>query len=239
MKYIEGLTDQGTSLNLLLKDHGTEVPNSFLPDANEVNEYGSTTGSLSCIVSPMALHLRSLTSVLESNLKDMSKLYKDDSLRHLFLMNNVHYMAQKVKESKLEPIFGYEWVRKHNQKFQRRAMNYERATWCSILSLFKDDGSFDPYSRIHVVRERLRSFYLAFEDVYKKQTGWSVPDFQLCEDLRISIGQNVVHAYRSFVGRYAFLIGDKHIRYSPDDLQNYILDLFGGYPQSLRSVRRK
>ncbi|KAK3013061.1 hypothetical protein RJ639_009661 [Escallonia herrerae] len=239
MKYIEGLTDQGTSLNLLLKDHGTEVPNSFLPDANEVNEYGSSTGSLSCIVSPMALHLRSLTSVLESNLKDMSKLYKDDSLRHLFLMNNVHYIAQKVKDSKLEPIFGNEWVRKHNRKFQRCAMNYERATWCSILSLIKEDGSFYSDSRNTVVRERLRSFYLAFEDVYKQQTGWLVPDLQLCEDLRISIGHNVVLAYRSFVGRFAFHIGDKHIKYSPDDLQDYILDLFEGCPRSLRSVRRK
>ncbi|KAK2970672.1 hypothetical protein RJ640_000611 [Escallonia rubra] len=239
MMYFERLTDQGTILNLLLKDHGTEVPNSFMPDTNEVNEYGSSVGSLSSIVSPMALHLRSLTSLLESNLKDMSKLYKADSLRQLFLMNNVHYMAQKVKESKLEPIFGNEWVRKHNWEFQRYAMNYERATWCSVLSFLKDDDSLYSDSRKTLLRERLRSFYVAFEDVYKKQTGWSVPDFQLREDLQLSIGLNVVHAYRSFVGLFAFHIGDKHIKYSPDDLQDYIFDLFEGCPQSLRSVRRK
>ncbi|KAK2989857.1 hypothetical protein RJ640_025516 [Escallonia rubra] len=189
MNYIKTLTDYSDTLNVLLKDHETEVPNSVSPDGSPVAEKDSTNGSSSSCVPPMALHLRSLASITESNLDDKSKLYKDEALRHLFLMNNVHYMAEKVKGSELRTILGDEWIRKHNWKFQQHAMNYERATWSSILSLLRDEGLCSPGSSSiskTLLKERLHSFYLAFEDVYKSQTGWSVPDTQLRDDLRIS-----------------------------------------------------
>ncbi|KAK3012288.1 hypothetical protein RJ639_012958 [Escallonia herrerae] len=242
MNYIKTLTDYSDTLNVLLKDHETEVPDSVSPDRSPVAEKDSTNGgSLSC-VPPMALHLRSLASITESNLDDKSKLYKDEALRHLFLMNNVHYMAEKVKGSELRTILGDEWIRKRNWKFQQRAMNYERATWSSILSLLRDEGLYSPGSSSiskTLLKERLHSFYLAFEDVYKSQTGWSVPDTQLRDDLRISTSLKVIQAYRTFVGRHTNHVSDRHIKYNADDLENYIMDLFEGSPRSLHSFHRR
>ncbi|XAR51663.1 hypothetical protein NMG60_11006353 [Bertholletia excelsa] len=243
MNYIRTLTDYSGTLDLLLKDADKEdyaVLSS--PDQSQVSVEGDNGGGNSSSVSPMALHFRSLTSILECNLDDKSKLYRDDALRHLFLMNNIHYMAHKVKGSELQSILGDEWIRKHNGKFQQHAMNYERATWSSILSLLKDEGIQNPGSSSvskSLLKERLQSFYLSFEEVYKSQTAWSIPDSQLREDLRISTSLKVIQAYRTFTGRHAVHLSDKSIKYNADDLENYILDLFEGSPKSLHSSHRK
>ncbi|RVW31450.1 Exocyst complex component EXO70E2 [Vitis vinifera] len=177
--------------------------------------------------------LRALISVLECNLEDKSKLYRDVALQHLFLMNNIHYMTEKVKNSELRDVFGDEWIRKHNWKFQQHAMNYERASWSSILLLLKEEGIQNSNSNSPsktVLKDRLRSFNVAFEELYKSQTAWLIPDSQLRDELQISTSLKVVQAYRTFVGRHNPHISDKHIKYSPDDLQNFLLDLFEGSP---------
>ncbi|KAG6656935.1 hypothetical protein I3843_04G051000 [Carya illinoinensis] len=242
MNYIKFLTDYSETLNLLLKDHDAEDPNSLLPDMSPTTEEENESRNSSGRISPMAHHFQSIASILQSSLDDKSKLYKEASLQHFFLMNNIHYMAQKVKDSELRHIFADEWIRKQNWKFQQHAMNYERASWSSILSLLKDDGIQNPGSNSisrALLKERVRSFYLAFEEIYKTQTAWVIPDIRLREDLRISTSLKVIQAYRTFVGRHAYHLSDKHIKYSADDLESYLLDFFEGSPKSLQNNSRR
>nr|XP_027078009.1 exocyst complex component EXO70E2-like isoform X1 [Coffea arabica] len=241
MNYIRTLADYGKTLDVVLKDHEKEDQVSTSPDMSPVSEEDNNSCESSS-ASPVALHFRSLLSILECNLEDKSKLYRDESLRHLFLMNNIHYMAEKAKSSELRNVLGDEWIRKHNWKFQLHAMNYERATWSSILSLLRDEGIQNPGSTSisrTLLKERLQSFYLAFEEVYKSQTGWCIPDSQLREDLRISTSLKVIQAYRTFVGRNTNHISEKHIKYNADDLEHYLLDFFEGSPKSLHGSHRK
>lgn len=243
MNYLRTLTEYSKTLDVLLKDSNDKDDDlvSASPDrrrspSSEDEEVTSSSPS------PVALHFKSLISILECNIDDKSKLYKDDALRHIFLMNNIHYMAEKVKNTELRAILGDDWIRKHNWQFQQHAMSYERATWSPILSLLKDDGLQNPGSNSisKTLKERLQSFYLAFEEVYKSQTAWSIPDFQLREDLRISTSLKVIQAYRTFVGRHTnHVISDKHIKYSADDLENFLLDLFEGSPRSLHGYHKK
>ncbi|CBI21206.3 unnamed protein product, partial [Vitis vinifera] len=215
-----------------------EVLADLLPD---IDEEENKSGSSSCST-PTGLHFRALISVLECNLEDKSKLYRDVALQHLFLMNNIHYMTEKVKNSELRDVFGDEWIRKHNWKFQQHAMNYERASWSSILLLLKEEGIQNSNSNSPsktVLKDRLRSFNVAFEELYKSQTAWLIPDSQLRDELQISTSLKVVQAYRTFVGRHNPHISDKHIKYSPDDLQNFLLDLFEGSPKSLPNTHRR
>ncbi|KAK9741202.1 hypothetical protein RND81_03G088600 [Saponaria officinalis] len=230
MNYIKLLTDYKDTLNLILED--SERQENSMDDENQ----GADS-------TPMASHFESITSTLVDNLEEKSNLYKDPALQHFFLMNNIYYMAQKVKHSELRDIFGNEWIKRHNAKFQQQARNYERATWSTILSFLKDDalqnvGSSNSSTK-NVLKERLRSFYTAFEEVYKNQTGWLIRDPGLQEDLRISTSLNVIQAYRTFVGRHANDISDKYIKYTADDLENFILDLFSGSQKSLNNTYRK
>ncbi|MED6146697.1 hypothetical protein PIB30_036933 [Stylosanthes scabra] len=242
MNYLRTLTDYSESLNLLLKDREEEDAISLSPDMSPGTEEDSKSPGSPSGVSSMTLHFRSVASVLERNLEENSLLYKEVPLQHLFLMNNLHYMAEKVKGSELRLIYGDEWIRKRNWKFQQHAMKYERASWSSILNLLKDEGIHVPGTTSiskTLLRERLRSFYLGFEDVYRIQTAWLIPDVQLREDLRISISLKVIQAYRTFVGRHNSHLSDKHIKYTADDLENYLLHFFEGSQKYLQNPHRR
>lgn len=241
INYIKILTDYSNIINSLFKDHDKADPGSLSSNTSPVMEEENRSGSSSSST-PMGLHFRALISILECNLEEKSKLYRDVALQHLFLMNNIHYMAEKVKNSELRDVFGDEWIRKHNWQFQQHAMNYERASWSSILLLLKDEGIQNSNSSSPsktVLKDRLRSFNVAFEELYKSQTVWLIPDNQLRDELQISTSLKVLQAYRTFVGRYRTHISDKHIKYSPDDLQNFLLDLFEGSPKSLPNPHRR
>lgn len=241
MNYIQILTDYNETINLLFVEHDRADPGSSSSNGSPVTEEENRSGCSSCIT-PIGLRFRALISILECNLEEKSKLYRDVALQHLFLMNNIHYMTEKVKNSELRAVFGDEWIRKHNWKFQQHAMNYERASWSSILLLLKDENTQNSSSSSTsktVLKDRLRSFNIAFEELYKSQTAWLVPDSQLRDELQISTSLKVVQAYRTFVGRPNTNLSDKHIKYSPDDLQNFLLDLFVGSPKSLPNSHRR
>ncbi|OMO85883.1 Exocyst complex protein Exo70 [Corchorus olitorius] len=232
MNYIQLLATSNHTFNLLPKNQDGATVSPLSPNTSPATEVESMSKDFSGSCSPIALHFQSLTSNLEVSLHDISKLYTDSSLQYLFLMNNIRYMVQNVENSGLGHIFGDERIHKHNRKIRKHATDYERATWSSILSLLKDESnsSSSSISRT-LLKERLRSFYVAFKEVYKTQTAWIISDVQLREDLRISTSLKVIQAYRTFVGRQMHHIGEKHIRYNAEDLQDYLFDFFEGIPK--------
>lgn len=229
MNYIMLLVEYGGTLNSLLDEQNLENPDQFSQAevSQIINSYNT---------SPMAHNLQSVTSVLEANLDTKSDLYRDESLKHIFMMNNIHYMVRKIENSQLRWYFGDEWIRRHVSKFRQHETCYERITWGSILSQLKDDGSKGKA----MLKDKCRKFNAAFEEVYKNQTGWRIPDPQLREELRISTSQKVINAYRPFASRLAnCCISEKYVKYTEDDLGNYIWDLFEGSPKSLNHARRR
>lgn len=225
MNYLKTLVDYGETINLLLRSK---------------DEKESSNSS------PMAHHLQSVATILETNLEGRSMLYTDYALQNLYMMNNLCYMVQKVKDSDLRELLGDDWIRTYSRKFRLHAMNYERASWNYVLSFLKDEGICNPGSNSPsrtVLKERFRGFNLAFEEVYRAQTGWNVPNIELREDLKISIALKVLQAYRTFMGRYASHLDgvrqrDSFIKYWPEDLERGLLDLFEGSPRVMHSHRR-
>ncbi|KAG1341939.1 exocyst complex component EXO70E2 [Cocos nucifera] len=237
MNYLRVLVDSNEILNMLLED---QDKNQSAP-----SEDGGRSSYLNS--SPMGDYLKDVTSILESNLETKSMLYKEDSLKYFFKMNNVRYMVRKVNDSELQLFLGDDWIREHSRKFRHHAMCYERASWNHVLSFLKDEGIWSPGSSTPsktILKERFQNFNLAFEEVYRVQTAWIIPDVQLREDLRISISLKVLQAYRTFMGRYSnYLDGarhrDRYIKYHPDDLESCLLDLFEGSTKVLHHPRRK
>ncbi|OVA04228.1 Exocyst complex protein Exo70 [Macleaya cordata] len=199
--------------------------------------------------SPLALHLIWIIMILQFNLDGKSKHYKDASLAHLFIMNNVHYIVQKIRGSKeLQEMIGDDFLRNLTRKFRQAATSYQRATWVGVLHSLRDEGlhvkgGFSSGVSKSALRERFKTFNATFEEVHRAQSTWLVPDPQLREELRISIAEKLLPAYRSFLGRYrSHIESGKHpemyIKYSVDDLEAAVLDFFEGYPVSLHMRRR-
>lgn len=197
----------------------------------------------------LALHLIWIIVILEFNLEGKSQHYKDTSLAHLFMMNNVHYIVQKIKGSpELREMIGDEYLKKLTGKFRLAATSYQRATWVKVLNCLRDEGlhvsgSFSSGVSKSALRERFKSFNAVFEEVHRTQAMWFVPDTQLREELRISIAEKLLPAYRSFLGRFRSHIEsgrhpEQYIRYSWEDLDSAVLDLFEGNPVTQHMRKR-
>ncbi|XP_040382836.1 exocyst complex component EXO70B1-like [Oryza brachyantha] len=199
--------------------------------------------------SPLAAHIIWIIAVLEHNLESKASLYKDTALSHLFLMNNVYYIVHKVKDSPdLWNLIGDDYLKRLTGKFTMSATNYQRSAWLKILNCLRDEGlhvsgGFSSGISKSALRERFRSFNAAFEEAHRVQSGWCVPDTQLREELRISISEKLVPAYRSFLGRFRHHIENgKHpelyIKYAAEDLEIAVNDFFEGVPPSPHIRRR-
>lgn len=155
-------------------------------------------------------------------------------------MNNVHYIVQKVKSSpELREIIGDLYLRRLTGIFRHAATKYQRATWVRVLNSLRDEGlhvsgSFSSGVSKSALRERFKAFNTMFEEVHRVQSTWSVPDAQLREELRISLSEHLIPAYRSFLGRFRGHIEsgrhpENYLKYSVENLETAVLDFFEGY----------
>ncbi|CAK9170289.1 unnamed protein product [Ilex paraguariensis] len=237
MNYLKLLVDYSDTLNTLLNNGGEESDLLQKDDGDNLELEN---------MSPIANRLLSLITTLESNLEEKSRMYEDGAMQYVFLMNNILYIVQKVKDSELRNLLGDNWIRKRRGKIRQYATSYLRASWSKALSCLKDEGIGGSTSNASKValKERFKNFNACFEEIYRIQTSWKVPDPQLREELRISISENVIPAYRAFMGRFGSQLDSgrnagKYIKYTPEDLENYLLDLFEGTPVVLHHMRRK
>ncbi|CAA7018477.1 unnamed protein product [Microthlaspi erraticum] len=198
---------------------------------------------------PLALHCIWTMVMLQFNLEGKSLHYKEESLSQIFFMNNIHYIVQKVKSSpELREIIGDMYLRKLTGMFRQAATKYQRATWVRVLSSLRDEGlhvsgSFSSGVSRSALRERFKAFNAMFEEVHRVQSTWSVPDAQLREELRISLSEHLIPAYRSFLGRFRGHIEsgrhpENYLKYSVEDLETAVLDFFEGYTTAPHLRRR-
>ncbi|XVF74287.1 hypothetical protein PTKIN_Ptkin13bG0098100 [Pterospermum kingtungense] len=244
MNYISLISDyKQTLIELIMSKPSTGSRYSGDPSTPDM-EFAELEGK-----TPLALHLIWIIVVLQFNLDGKSRHYRDASLAHLFMMNNVHYIVQKVKGSpELREMIGDDYLRKLTGKFRQAATSYQRAAWVSVLYCLRDEGlhasgGFSSGVSKSALRERFKTFNAMFEEVHRTQSTWLIPDAQLREELRISISEKLIPAYRSFLGRFrSHIESGKHpenyIKYSVEDLETAVLDFFEGYPGSQHLRRR-
>ncbi|XP_006645246.1 exocyst complex component EXO70B1-like [Oryza brachyantha] len=221
MNYVRLLADYSRSLNQLLVDWDTELENG----GDNVN------------MTPLGHCVLILITHLQTKIEEKSKLYEDEALQNIFLMNNLLYIVQKVKDSELKTLLGDNWIRQRRGQIRRYSTGYLRSSWTKVLACLRDDGlpqTMGSSSALKTaLKERFKNFNLAFEELYKTQTTWRVVDPQLREELKISISEKVLPAYRSFVGRFRGQLeggrnSTRYIKYNPDDLENQVSDFFEG-----------
>ncbi|GMH12333.1 hypothetical protein Nepgr_014174 [Nepenthes gracilis] len=184
----------------------------------------------------LSVQMAWIMELLESNLEAKSKIYPITSLSSVFLMNNGRYIVQKVKDSELGRLLGDDWIRKHNAKVRQLHVNYQRSSWNKVLGVLKSDsGSLASNTAApKLLKDRLKLFNTYFEEICKTQSTWVIFDDQLREELKISVTENMLPAYRSFLGRFqaspeAGRNADKYIKYTVEDVEARINnELFQG-----------
>ncbi|PSR98083.1 Exocyst complex component EXO70A1 like [Actinidia chinensis var. chinensis] len=188
-----------------------------------------------------------IMQALQTNLDGKSKQHKDIALTHLFLMNNIHYMVRSVRRSEAKDLLGDDWVQRHRRIVQQHANQYKRIAWAKILQCLSvqgltssgggsavgvDGGNSSGVSRA-VVKDKLKTFNMQFEELHQRQSQWTVPDSELRESLRLAVAEVLLPAYRSFIKRFGPLVESgknpmKYIRYSAEDLDRMLGEFFEG-----------
>ncbi|KAK6135936.1 hypothetical protein DH2020_030319 [Rehmannia glutinosa] len=173
--------------------------------------------------SQLAVVTMRIMQALQTNLDGKSKQYRDTSLTHLFLMNNIHYMVRSVRRSEAKDLLGDDWVQRHRRVVQQHANQYKRIAWAKILqclsvqgltssgggsSVSADGGNSSGVSRA-IIKDRLKTFNIQFEELHQKQSQWTVPDTELRESLRLAVAEVLLPAYRSFIKRFGCTIWRK------------------------------
>ncbi|WVZ87761.1 hypothetical protein U9M48_034350 [Paspalum notatum var. saurae] len=197
--------------------------------------------------SELAAVTMKIMQALQNNLDAKAKQYKDPALMHIFLMNNIHYIVKSVRRSEAKDLLGDDWIQRHRRVVQQNANQYRRIAWSKVLQCLSgqgltssggsgqvgsDGGNSSGASRA-AVKERFRSFNVLFEEIYQKQCGWSVPDTELRESLRLAVAEILLPAYRSFIKRFGPLIENskapgKYVRHTPEQLELLLGNLFEG-----------
>ncbi|XVF68682.1 hypothetical protein PTKIN_Ptkin11bG0020800 [Pterospermum kingtungense] len=218
MNYVSLLADYSGILSDIVADWPLTIP-SPLPESF----FGSPDNEDS-ISSPISVRFAWLILVMLCKLDGKAAMYKDVALSYLFLANNLQYVVGKVRQSNLKFLLGEEWVLKHEVKVKKYASNYERMGWSKMIASLPED----PTAEITVdqVKEHFRRFNLSFEDAYKKQSSWVVPDPRLRDEIKISLARRIVPIYKEFFEMYGGV--GTVVKYTPDDLGNYWSDLFYG-----------
>ena len=194
---------------------------------------------------PFAVQLMTVMDLLDTNLEGKAKLYKDVALSNIFMMNNGRYILQKIKGSaEIHSVMGDTWCRKRSSDLRQYHKNYQRETWNKLLGCLNHEGLNPVHGKVAkpVLKERFKSFNQMFDEIHRTQSSWVVSDEQLQSELRVSISAVVIPAYRSFLGRFSQFLDagrqtEKYIKFQPEDLENYIDELFDGNPMS--TARRK
>ncbi|KAL0385306.1 UNVERIFIED_CONTAM: Exocyst complex component EXO70B1 [Sesamum radiatum] len=194
---------------------------------------------------PFSIQVVTVMDLLDVNLDQKSKLYKDPSLRCLFLMNNGRYILQKAKGSpEIRQVMGDTWCRRRSTVVRLYHKNYQRETWNRVLHCLSHDGLLTN-GKVNkpLLKERFKIFNTTFDEIHRTQSTWVVSDEQLQSELRISISAVVIPAYRAFVGRFRQYLDpgkqvDKYIKYQPEDIEGLIEGLFEGIQALCQGEKR-
>ncbi|KAG0561735.1 hypothetical protein KC19_9G087100 [Ceratodon purpureus] len=183
--------------------------------------------------------LATILETMERLVEARAKEYQDPALRHIFLMNNMYYIRNRVKNSELGPLLGENWISDIGRKVSQNTLDYQREGWQRVLQHLNREGlqgssSSSKSASRDLVRQRLRAFSAAFDETIQAQSKWIIPEPDLRDGTLAAITQMVVPAYRSFLGHFGPLLegrlrdSDKYIKHSPEMVETMIGDLFTG-----------
>ncbi|KAH9326446.1 hypothetical protein KI387_006624, partial [Taxus chinensis] len=211
MNYLTFLSDYKEALIKPSTDTPGELP-TVLPDNIALD---NCPGRLSTRIST---RFGWIIFFLVSKLEARSDLYDDVALSHLFLMNNLHYIVQKVKDCELKCVLGEKWLKTQRNTVRQCAGDYEKAVWKNVLSSITEEGGV---SSGEALKEKLKGFNLAMEEATRRHGGWVVPDATLREKVGKSILDMVLPAYRIFLARFKNRY-ESYIKYTPEELQELL-----------------
>ncbi|KAJ4891965.1 exocyst subunit exo70 family protein H2 [Raphanus sativus] len=229
MSFVSSLSEYSRVLSEILTEHplktNTRLLESYFTAPILEDEH---VNNHACSV-----HLAWLILVFLCKLDTKSESYNDVCLSYIFLVNNLHFVVDTVRSTHLKNLLGDDWLTKHEAKLRSYAEKYEVAAWTNVLGSLpaKTSTKLSPGEATTCFKR----FHAAFAGAYLKQSSCVIVDAKLRDELKVSIAKKLVPKYGEFYQKYLpMLRQDRNIEmlvsFKPDNLENYLSDLFHGTP---------
>ncbi|GMY14628.1 exocyst complex component EXO70H1-like [Fagus crenata] len=229
MSYLSLLADYSNILGDIFADW-PPPPRSSLPESYFDSPHPDDSPSPA-----ISMRVAWLILVLLCKLDGKAEHYKDVSLSYIFLCNNLQHVVSKVRTSNLQYILGEEWIARNEAKVKQFVANYERLAWGQVIASIPEN----PKAVISPAqaKEIFRKFNLSFEETCRKQSSFVVTDPKLRDEIKVSIATKLVQLYREFYDTHRPTLGGERnvgifVRFAPEDVGNYLSDLFFGTTDS-------
>ncbi|KAA8541619.1 hypothetical protein F0562_022771 [Nyssa sinensis] len=173
----------------------------------------------------------------KETLAELMKPLKEEDMRNLSVVTNqdVEFAELerptplaarlKIEESPvLREMIGDSYVEKLTENVRQAVIGYQRLTWDRIFHCLREEGKVSK----RALGERIKRFNGMFEEVHRTQATWLVEDLQLREEIRLSILEELLPAYSSFLQLLDShkSKGKQYIKYSVEDLGTAVASLF-------------
>ncbi|KAI3748679.1 hypothetical protein L6452_11935 [Arctium lappa] len=239
------------SSKLTVSDGGIHpLNNSVMTCLSSLSDYGSALSDVivddlqfreqtSDEISPPAVSVKlaRIILVLLCKLDSKAKFHNYAALSYLFLVNNLHFIIEKVRATNLKFILGEEWITNHEKKLKQYVSSYESMSWNKVISCLPENSLVSPEK----VRDCFRRLYSTFGEVYGKQTSWIVVDEKMRDKMKASIANKLVPVYEEFYSKHLMTLGEDErcmkmlMRLSPENMAKYLSELFPGTSAVVRS----
>nr|POE52862.1 exocyst complex component exo70a1 [Quercus suber] len=225
MNFLSLLADYSNILADIFADW-PPPPRSSLPES--YFESPSTDDSPAPAIS---MRMAWLILVLLCKLDGKVEHHKDVCLSYIFLANNLNHVVSKVQNSNLKSLLGEDWIAKHEEKVKLFAANYERLAWGPVIASLPENptATITPAQ----AKEIFRKFNSSFDETFRKQSSFVVSDPKLRDEMKVSLARKIVQSYREFYDAHrSNVVGERNVgfivRFAPEDVGNYLSDLFFG-----------
>ncbi|KAM3211964.1 hypothetical protein ACQJBY_065208 [Aegilops geniculata] len=165
-----------------------------------------------------------LISHLEIMLEKESHRYQDAGLKQMFMVNNVNFVLHQVEGSEIKYLLGEDWVLKHRDQLRDHISRFINISWESVMYCFHVKTNKIP---IFSSLPTLQVFNLEFEKTYWTQKTWKVENPLLRSNMRKSVSEKLVQAYSTYLENHKNK-APKLMKYTPEDLEELLSDLFEG-----------
>lgn len=186
----------------------------------------------------LAIYIKKALAELNLSIMNKCEQYNDQATKHLFRLNNIHYILKSLQQSNLIDIVTLaepECEQSYLDMIRELKFSYQK-TWSKMLISIGVEELPRPYhGKVKdkdrgILKERFSTFNKDFEEACKVQRGISIPDVILREGIKRDNVEHILPKYNKFYEMYASVQfsknPDKYVKYRPHEINQMLSKLF-------------
>ncbi|RUS26452.1 Cullin repeat-like-containing domain protein [Jimgerdemannia flammicorona] len=166
-----------------------------------------------------------------------SKSYKRAALGSIFLLNNFNHIAKQLRSPSLSAAADEDMQAKFSKLVRKQIDNYQESwkpcvenlmdvTYVKGGALKTSLGNSDK----QLIKEKFKNFNTEFEDMWRAQKSYAMPDAELRNQVLRGVKQVLLPLYSRFIDKYQSMDFTKnpakYIKYDKDQLERMVNQFF-------------